>query len=316
MHIAAQAFAVEPGFAAVDVADVDEVLVRFVLGGCIVGDDEHMVVGMERDADGVVEDGGRGVGVPVDGIDGKAGVGNEGLDVFHILDGVVADGDSCIGFAQGWSDAVAGGCVVGCHLVAHDVGGDEVLIRLVVHVFEQFDHGHSTLAKTCEDERTYGVAVVLEGVEGLLHIVHGQTGTVTDGVVVLGHPAVYGGVAVERCIEIVAVGHVGCYFVHFGAHTLTVSRVPHVGIVADASVVSLPVGFPRRDDVEDVGSCTVAVVLRHHPHGAVGVVGWCRYPFSIVFDVLPLKGHHGDGSDNQRSDGPCNGFLFHLACVG
>ena len=38
VNVAAQAFAVEPGFAAVDVADVDEVLVGLVFRRAVVGE--------------------------------------------------------------------------------------------------------------------------------------------------------------------------------------------------------------------------------------------------------------------------------------
>ena len=45
MDVLLQAFAVEPGFAAVDVADVKKVLVGTVLRTAVAADDEYVVFG-------------------------------------------------------------------------------------------------------------------------------------------------------------------------------------------------------------------------------------------------------------------------------
>ena len=45
MEVLLQAFAVEPGFAAVDVADVEEIFVGTVLRTAVAADDEYVVFG-------------------------------------------------------------------------------------------------------------------------------------------------------------------------------------------------------------------------------------------------------------------------------
>ena len=64
-----QALAVKPRLAAMDVAHVEEAAERGIFGGAVVGGHEDVMLGRDGDGDGVVKRGGRGIGVPVNGVD-------------------------------------------------------------------------------------------------------------------------------------------------------------------------------------------------------------------------------------------------------
>ena len=90
-------------------------------------------------------------------------------------------------------------------------------------MLQQFHNSLATLAESCQDERTTFVALLLKVVESCEYIVHRQACARADDVLVLSHPSVDGGVAVERGIESVAVGT--C------ALRITILCVPHRSVV-------------------------------------------------------------------------------------
>ena len=187
-----------------DVAHVDEVLVGPVFRTGISLDDEDVIVGRECHGDGVVQLRWGVIGAPVHGIDANAGGSDDGIHIFHVLHGVVADGNTRIGFTLGWTDMRAGEGIFGADFVAQDVGGCQLSVGLVIDVLQQFHHSHTSLAETCEDERTALVPLLLEVVEGFANIVHRETCATKDGVFVHRYKSVDGRMSVERCIETIA----------------------------------------------------------------------------------------------------------------
>ena len=129
-----KALTVEPRFAAVDVAYVEEVFVGFVFGGTVTGGYEYVVGGIDGDGDGVVELCRRCVGMPVDGVDADVGTGDDGFDVAYVFHGVVADGDACVALPLCGTDMVAFLHVVTCYLVSEDISCYQVVVGGVAHV--------------------------------------------------------------------------------------------------------------------------------------------------------------------------------------
>ena len=76
-HVAPEAFAVEPGLAAVYVAHIEEVFVGLVFRAAVAADHEHVVLRRERHGDAVVQRGRRGVGAPVHGVDADGGASDD-----------------------------------------------------------------------------------------------------------------------------------------------------------------------------------------------------------------------------------------------
>ena len=268
-----KALTVEPGFAAVDVAYVEEVFVGFVFGGTVAGGYEYVVGGIDGDGDGVVEQCRGGVGMPVDGIDADVGTGDDGFDVAHVFHGVVADGDACVALTLCGTDMTAFFHVVAGHFVSEDVSCCHLVVGGVADMMEQFDCSQASLTESCNDERAALVAVALEVVEGFAYVSHRETCAPHDGVGVHCHPCIEGGVAVVGGKETVAGCHVGCYFVDFPCHVATMIGIPYVGIVAGATETVGPIFFPRGNDVEDVGSCTCSIEVAGYPHSGVAIVG-------------------------------------------
>ena len=159
------------------------------------------------------------------------------------------------------------------HLVAQDVGCSQLTVGLVVDVLQKFHYCQTALAEACDDERSRLVALRLEEVEGLAHIVHRQSGALIDGVLAVCHERLDGRVAIEGCEEPVAGRHIGRHLLHLQVgHVGAVLGVPHVGVVAYLAVCCRPVVLPRRNDVEHVGSRAVRVAVFHNPHRRVAIV--------------------------------------------
>ena len=152
MDVSADTVAIEPRFAAMDVAHIDESGKRRIFRPTITADDQHMF-GYHGDGNGVVERSRSGIGSPVDGIDADTGNGYDGLDKPHVLDGVITDGDVRVRFALRRTDMRTEG-VLRSELIAHDICRYQLVEGLVRHVFEQFDHRQTALAETGYDERT------------------------------------------------------------------------------------------------------------------------------------------------------------------
>ena len=95
LDVPADTVAIEPRFAAMDVAHVDEIGKRRIFRRTITADDQHMF-GCHGDGNGVVERGRSGIGTPVNGINADTGSGYDRLDEAHVLDGVVTDRDLCV----------------------------------------------------------------------------------------------------------------------------------------------------------------------------------------------------------------------------
>ena len=202
MDVPADTVAIEPRFAAVDVAHVDEIGKRRIFRRTITADDEHMF-GCHGDGNGVVERSRSGIGTPVDGIDADTGSGYDGLDETHVLDGIITDGDVRVQFTLRRTDMRTKG-VLRSELIAHDICSHQLVEGLVRHVFEQFDHRQTALTETGYDERTGVIALGEERVKRPADIVHRQTRTMVDRVFVAGEPSVDRRMAVERRIEAVS----------------------------------------------------------------------------------------------------------------
>ena len=78
-----QTLAVEPGFAAVYVAHVDEAFVGRIFRAAVAADNENMAFRRHGDGDCVVERGGGSVRPPVHGVDADIRGGDDGDDVLH-----------------------------------------------------------------------------------------------------------------------------------------------------------------------------------------------------------------------------------------
>lgn len=126
-------------------------------------------------------------------------------------------------------------------------------------------------------------------VEGVSDIHEGYIAvSACNRVLVECRPAVEGDMAVERGVEIVAVGHIfgGC--VHLYRHVVEVLLPCYVGIMADEAVGGGPVIFPCRRDIEYVGTVAGGVILICHPHLRVGIIG-CDGDVGLLFgqgDIL------------------------------
>ena len=127
------------------------------------------------------------------------------------------------------------------------------------------------------------VAMLLKVVIGLLYVIHRQARPVPDGIGVARHPAVNGHVPIIGSVEIIVRSHIVCNTSNLRSHMLAMDRVPYIGIVADASVGSLPVFLPSRDNVEDISSLTAGIVETSKPHGGVAIIRSLRHK-----TVLPL----------------------------
>ena len=92
-----------------------------------------------------------------------------------------------------------------------------------------------------------------------------------DRVLVTRDPSVDCRVTVKRRIEAVSGRHIRCCTANLYRHVRTMFGIPDVGIMADEAVV-LPVLFPRRDDIEDVRSCSCGIAVERDPHGSVLIV--------------------------------------------
>ena len=271
-HVRLDGFAVEPGLAAVDVAHVDEVLVGLVLRTVVARDHQRVVRRRECDGDGVVQHGGRGVRGPVDGVDGEFRVGDDGIDVFHVLDRVVADGYARVASALCRPDARAFREVFGRHLVSHHVGGRQLGVGLVVHVLEQFHDGQAALAEARDDERPAAVALLQEGVESRAHVTHGEARPLANDVLVPRQERVYRRMAIERRPEAVPGGHVGRHAADFNPHSLAVHGVPHVRVMAHAAPAVRPVLLPGRYHIKNVRPGPLRVLIRGVPHRRVRII--------------------------------------------
>ena len=152
MDVLADTVAIEPRFAAVDVAHIDESGKRRIFRSTITADDEHMF-GCYGDGNGVVERSRSGISTPVYGIDADTGSGYDRLDEPHILDGIITDGDVRVQFALCRTDMRTEG-ILRSELIAHDISSHQLVEGLIRHMFEQFDHRQTALAETGYDERT------------------------------------------------------------------------------------------------------------------------------------------------------------------
>ena len=151
-----------------------------------------------------------------------------------------------------------------------------MFVRLVVDVLQQFHHGQTALTEACDDKWARLVTMFLEMIEGCADISHRQAGTVIDSVLVLRQERLDGGVTVERGEEAVTWRHISRHLEDLERpHALTVHGVPHVGIVARAPVICLPILFPRRYHVED-GTRVVGIAVGGHPHRRIVVVRCLR----------------------------------------
>ena len=156
-----------------------------------------MVCGGEADGDGVMEQGRSFVGAPVHGVDAEACGRDDGFHIFYALHGVVADGHSCVALSLCGFDVAARGSVFWCHFKTHHVGGRQLLVSAVAHVFQQFHHSLPSLTESCDDEWSAGVPLLDEMVESIAYIAHGDARTAVDGVLVQRDPSVDGHVPVE-----------------------------------------------------------------------------------------------------------------------
>ncbi len=83
-------------------------------------------------------------------------------------------------------------------------------------------------------------------------VTHRQPRAIHDGVLVLRHPSLNGGVTVEWGIESVARRHIRCHLVNLQiAHAPAMLGVPHIGIMAYPAILRRPVFLPRRYHIED-----------------------------------------------------------------
>ena len=117
-EVALQAFAIEPWFAAMDVANVDEVAIGMIFRSAIALHHQDMLRGRKRHGDAVVEHGGGSICSPIHGVDAHAGGGNDRIHVFHVLHGVVANGDARVVLCLRRANTRADGGVFWGHLIA------------------------------------------------------------------------------------------------------------------------------------------------------------------------------------------------------
>ena len=161
------------------------------------------------------------------------------------------------------------------------------------------------------------VAPSLEMVEGLADIVHCECDAPGNGVLVLRHPGIYGGMAVVWGKESVAGRHIGRHFAYFRRHMLAVRGVPHIGVVAQPPVIGGPVLLPCRDHIEHIGSRAVGISIGRNPHRGIVVVRllghvWLLQP--AAFTVA--AGNHACAADDGKDGGEHpESFLFHQSAV-
>ena len=110
--------------------------------------------------------------------------------------------------------------------------------------------------------------------------------------------------AVERSVEVVALGHVSRYGLQLATHVFAVALVVGIGIVAGLSVGRLPVELPRGGYIEDVSPQPRAVVLHGVPQRRVGII---RLRGNELCGKLPAirRPQHGGchGNDRRRHGG-------------
>ena len=153
-------------------------------------------------------------------------------------------------------------------------------------MLQQFHNSQASLTEAREDERTRLVTLGLKEVESLADIAHRQAGTLIDGVLAVRHECLDGRVAIEGSEEAVARRHIGCHLLQFQvSHVGAMLWVPHIGIVADATVFCRPVVLPRRDHVEHIGSRAVRIAVGSHPHCRVRVI-WSQGNVLLRNEVL------------------------------
>ena len=157
-----------------------------------------------------------------------------------------------------------------------------MFIRVVVHVFQYLQYGHCSLAEPCNDEWPIVVSFTDEEVERLQHVIHGLLCSLFDDSFVFCQESVDGSMPIEGRIESVSWSHILLYAVYFDCHVFPVRWVPDVGVVSSHTLVVCPVLFPCRNDIEDVCSCIVFVVIHCDPHVWVVIVWFSRYDHHFV----------------------------------
>ncbi len=118
----------------------------------------------------VGEGGGRGIGLPVHGVDAGCGIsGYERPDAVGAEGGVEGDGDARRGLVGCRDDAWA--FLVFCrNAVAHGVGCYHLVVLLICHVPQQIEHEHASLREAHEGKLPALVLVRHIVVESLAHL--------------------------------------------------------------------------------------------------------------------------------------------------
>ena len=134
-------------------------------------ENENLVFGRKGYRDGVVELCRSSIGTPVYRIDAHdIRLAYDGLYIFHVGDGVVADGYTRVGRVLCGDNPRCLRYVVGGNLVAEHIGGDQAGAGIFGQGFQQFDHRFSSLAESGENKRPAVVVVCHVVVKGILHV--------------------------------------------------------------------------------------------------------------------------------------------------
>ena len=161
----------------------------------------------------------------------------------------------------------------------------------IIHMLKQLNDGHSALTEARQDNRTTGIAHSEELIEGSADISHRQLGAKGDCIIVLRDESVNCGMSVVRRKEAVTWPHIGLHLVYLPSHMLAMAGISDVGVVAQLAVLSHPIFFPGRYNVENISSTIGRILIGSYPHRGIPVVGFLRdiaYPNTrLLRNVTP-----------------------------
>ena len=187
------------------------------------------------------------------------------------LDGVKADGNTCICTTCSRMQKATSGSIMRGNFIADDVCSHKPGCHTIGHTLHDLHHCDSTLTKACQYKGASLIKmsqIIIPAADAVLHCQRNASKSH-----LLSSPRLDRNLAIIRRIEIQPVGIERVYSMHLVPHTIPLVGIMGIGIVRRITAYHV-VACLGRDNIEDI---SLALAIGHKPLRRVCIIRRRRY---------------------------------------